>query len=707
MSARPWDKEPGSTHEAARLEELSDYRILDTPPEPAFDRLTRMAAQRFSMPIALISLVDDKRQWFKSRYGIDAKETPRNIAFCAHAIQQEGVFVVHDTTKDPRFSQNPLVTSPPDIRFYAGAPLTTRQGYNLGTLCVIDRVPHPEFSEEEQKELAELAAIAVDEMELRVSLDTMKEDLKALQAAEAALKAERMKSESIMQDKAEFIANISHELRTPLNGILGMAYLMQDTPLDKQQREYLDTINHTAKNLLLIVNDVLDLSKIEAGELIIEKTAADIKTNFIQTIKMLQPLAQKRGTTLNFTVTPHIPPQVVCDLGRFSQIITNLVGNAVKFTENGQIDASLHYQPEKNCIYCEVQDTGIGIPEHRQNSIFEKFIQGDVAITHKYGGTGLGLAITKQLVTMQKGEIGFESQENVGSLFWFTLPITLPSDAPLPAPGTQSPNHADRLVPTANARLLVAEDHPVNRLFILALLQKMGFSHIDVAENGIEVMALMEKAGDQSYDAIFMDCRMPQQDGYQTTRLIRAREKASGAAKHVPIIAMTADALSGDREACFQAGMDEYQSKPLQPEKLKQLLGRWFTFTEQVEFSLMPQTEPGLPPLDWQRVSMIANTHDEKVEIMNLFFDMAQDFIAVMETSKRHDEFIHWRNAAHSLKGSAGNMGMTTLEKLCDQAEKAASLTYSQRTTLLQHISDELKRITIHTRHHLSQNPKM
>ena len=698
MPSVSWKPAPLPENEPERLAELVNYHILDTPTEIVFDRLTRMAARRFDMPIALVSLVDKDRQWFKSRYGLDATETPRDLAFCAHVILQDDVMVVHDTTADPRFAGNPLVTGKPDIRFYAGAPLTTSNGYKLGTVCVIDRVPHPEFSEEHKKELAELAAIAVDEMELRLAVKKMRDDLQSLDEARRGLEQAREKAEHATQEKSQFIANISHELRTPMNGILGMAYLLADTSLDKTQRDYIETINHSARNLLLLINDVLDMSKIDAKELILEKTPFDIKTGFAQTVNLLKPLALNKGIALVCTADSALPANVIGDPGRFSQIITNLVGNAVKFTEEGKVEASLRYDAASQTVCCEITDTGIGIPENKREAIFEKFVQGDVSITQKYGGTGLGLTITKQLVTMLGGEIGFDSKEREGSRFWFTLPVTLPDYK------AGQNRHAAASAPEAGyidvrgARVLIAEDHPVNQIFLVALLKKFGFTAVDVAENGLEAM---ERMRNNAYDVVFMDCKMPGQDGYATTRQIRERERLSETYAHIPIIAMTANALSGDREVCFEAGMDEYLSKPLQPDQLKEALKRWFTFPSGANIAPLARAhvKNAMPPMDFGRLDIVAETDGDKAELMALFFRLAGEFAGTMENSRRSEEFVQWKNAAHGLKGSSANMGMAGLVELRRQAEKAHVLTYDQRTLLLARIRDEIA----HIRHYFSQ----
>ena len=678
-------KPPQPENEQERLAELRAYEILDTEAEAAFDRLTQMAARHFGMPIALVSLVDHDRQWFKSHLGLDALETSRDLAFCAYAILQNEVMVVPDACADPRFAENPLVTGNPDIRFYAGAPLTTKNGHNMGTLCLIDRVPHPVFTEEQKKELADLASIAIDEMELRLSLKWAKQDIHALEDAQK-------RAEQSTHEKSQFVATISHELRTPMNGILGMAYLLNDTPLDALKREYVDTINHSAQNLLLLINDVLDLSKIEAGELMLDKAPFDIKNCFLQTLKLLTPLAGKKGNTLLPCIHSTIPEIVIGDQGRFAQIVTNLVGNAVKFTENGKVEAGLLYSPNDHSIHCEIIDTGIGIPANNHAMIFEGFTQGDPTITQKYGGTGLGLAITKHLVIMLGGEIGFESQEKIGSRFWFKLPVLLPNAPALCASNEISSDAQTGRINVCRARVLIAEDHPINQMFLIALLKKFGFIQIDVAENGIKAIEKIQH-NKTPYDVIFMDCKMPEQDGYQTTKIIRAQEHQERNTSPIPIIAMTANALAGDREACFDVGMNDYISKPLQPEKLKETLKTWFVFDGNKHEAHAPAAPNTLPPINLARLDMVADTEQEKATILSIFFTLAGGIISAMEEAKRSEDFLRWKDAAHSLKGSAANLGMGDLEKLCGLSEQASYLTCDQRSVLLRRIENEIGRV--------------
>ena len=690
MQKAAWEIAKMPDNEEERLAELINYEVLDTPKETVFDRLTRMASESFDVPIALISLVDRERQWFKSSHGLAAKETARDVAFCSHTILQDEVTVVPDATNDPRFALNPLVQNEPTVRFYAGAPLVTPKGYKLGTICLIDNKPRHDFTEKNKQELKDLAAIVIDELELRVAMKKVREDIEKLNIAKKELEKERERTEQTMQEKSHFIATISHELRTPMNGILGMAYLLGDTNLDDTQKEYIATINHSASNLMLLINDVLDLSKIEAHELILEKIPFNIKDYFIQNIKLLTPLSVKKGIELVYEIDSSLPDIIINDPGRFSQIITNLVGNAIKFTEIGKVTARIGYNSIDNNIYCEVIDTGIGIPENKRGKIFEKFIQGDPTITRKYGGTGLGLTITKQLVVMLGGDIDFETHDNKGTRFWFTIPATLPEDEQYEESTTKILEAKTIRKDAGKCKILIAEDNPINHLFLSKLLKKFGFYNIDIAENGNQALQFIEN-NPSGYDAIFMDCMMPEKDGYQTTREIRKKEQSQGF-EHALIIAMTANAMFGDREACFNAGMDEYLSKPLEPEQLKEILQQWFVLPSQTANGLK-NNKNSSPPFSLERLKMVAETKQEKQAIFELFFAIEKETLEKMKLSRRDKEFNDWKNAAHCLKGSAANLGMTSLLNKLEQAENAKNASYDDRTVLLNEITREVEYI--------------
>jgi signal transduction histidine kinase len=399
-----------SYREAERLSALFDYEVLDTEPEEAFERLSALAADMFEAPIALVSLVDEERQWFKSRVGLEPPSTPRSVSFCTHAIEggAGSAFVVEDATRDPRFRDNPLVTGRPHIRFYAGAVLTNPNGYNLGTICVIDTKPRPTPDGAQLARLQKLAKVVVDELELR----------RAVRELEAA----RSKLEDALKVKSEFLANMSHELRTPLTAILGFASLMQVRHhLEPEPKRFVERIEAASRRLLATINDVLDFSKLEAGHLEIRPQATDIRALVGSVAGLLEQGAAAKGLSLRLEIGSDVPAKIMIDPERIAQVMTNLIGNAVKFTDTGSVAATLGYDAAKR-LTVRVTDTGPGISSEQRSALFRRFSQVDGSSARKHGGTGLGLAITKGIVEAMGGQIGLESQLGVGSTFWCATP---------------------------------------------------------------------------------------------------------------------------------------------------------------------------------------------------------------------------------------------------------------------------------------------
>lgn len=772
----------------ARLAILKEYEIMDTPAEAQFDDLTQLASEICGAPVGLISLLNDEKQWFKSKIGTDASESPLEHAFCRYAIRSSDVFQIPDTTADANFRDNPLVVGAPYIRFYAGAPLVAPDGTVFGTLCVVDTKPRElnGFQKNALTILAKQVVIALEqrkqalraarerEREFEIATNAasvgiwewiiatgefrlsamerqilglthvgpkfglkdfeaivFRDDFKALQETlqrclrgeaeyntefriirngeirwitgrgtvirdsegqpvrmvganmditairKSAFEREEMRMResaaiSASRLKTEFLANMSHEIRTPLNGIVGLANLLLDENLSHGQLHFAESIKKLSNALLLLINDILDVTKIEAGKLELENGPFSLSEMIVDIEQCYAPLAREKN--IEFQVRAQIPsaPYYLGDMGRIRQIFNNLIGNALKFTSHGRVSIDIiesYVGPESSMFEVRVSDTGIGIKPAAIKNLFQNFTQADASTARKFGGTGLGLAICKRLVKMMGGNITVESHEGRGSAFTFKIPLVHAQAQHMETLRKRETPAVHPLTPDQRRdfRILIAEDNPVNQEVALRMLEKAGYKG-DVVANGYEVMTALRAF---NYDLVLMDCQMPEMDGYEASFAIRQW------GYQIPIVALTANAFKEDRDKCLKAGMSDYLSKPIHFDDLISTIDRWLSPTDTqapaptAETKAAPRSDKLYVDVEiLERLKFLDKEGTEKIipKLIRMYFDQAPQKISELRGAVSLEP-QKVKKMAHAFKSSSANLGAREIVSLLQRIE--------------------------------------
>ncbi len=636
-------------NEAARLEALYSYDILDSVVEKEFDDLAQLVSDICDTPIALISFVDAERLWCKSSIGLNITEIDRNTSFSAHSLLDEGIFEVEDAFKDERFWDNPLVTGAPYIRFYAGAPLTTSSGYALGALCIISNKPN-KLTSWQRNTLKVLSNEVMSRLELRKSKQI----------------------EHTAQLSSFLASSVSHETKMPISGVLGLVDLLLKTPLNEKQKHYIKAIKHSGESLLHIADDIMDLSTVAAGKQIIKQKPFDLTVVIQDLIDRYTPLAEKKHIELRNEIAP-AKHNYIGDPQRLQQVLANLLSNAIKFTDQGRVVLRMKELSRNNAqaqLRFSVIDTGTGLSEKQQSQIFQRVQQVNNGLPSHFATAGIGLSVCKQLLELMQGDIGIRSEPGKGSNFWFTLPLEVTKK-----PSAEHEKLATNAI-SFKGTVLVAENNKVNQIVAKGVLEKLGFT-VEIAENGAVALTRLR---DQFFDLVFMDCHMPVISGFEAAKTIRSPNTLVQNPT-IPIIAMSANAKKEEQKICVDLGINEFIPKPLTQDTLSTVLIKY----------LQPENSPQGDPQDnkEKEMSSILHSHDvfnrnavkalrlnqNHLDIMlRTFLETTPQEINLLSQAMIANDVESIRLAAHSIKDSAKRLGGEQIAALAEFIENNADL---------------------------------
>lgn len=796
------------TEEIERIQTLLSYGILDSSPEEEYQGLAQLIAAICDVPVAVISMLDENRQWNKARVGMEMKQLPKNETICQYTLLQDEILEITDALKDDRFKENFLVNTENGLRFYAGIALQAPNGHNIGTVCVADTKPR-ELTASQKDSLKLLSKQVMSLLEARKKNKNLSEELEIIlnqkiketeeklflkeneyqhllesikrsnsvvefssegfvlssnsifesfigyskkellgmhhsqlvdpvggvknekfwqalengdykagrfkrikkggeevwmQAtynpvrfqdgrihkvlkiaqditmeieAEKSMKLAKEAAESLNLQKDNFIANMSHEIRTPIHAVLGFTELLLEQESDVQKLTYLKSVKTAGDNLMFIINDILDLSKIEAG--IIQMHAANFRLKQVveNVFSILHLKAKQKQLKLTYSISSEVPEYIVGDSNRLSQVLLNLLGNALKFTLKGQVELKIDLkglEAEKFLIQFTVIDTGMGIAQDKLEKIFQRFSQADESISRTYGGTGLGLNISRQLVEHQNGSIKVESREGEGSIFSFEIPYpkgSLPEDHKLV--------EEEEKIDAVTGRILLCEDNELNQRLIEAILKERQFT-VDVAGDGGTGIELFRK---NEYDLVLMDLQMPRLDGIETTQIIRQELKSV-----VPVVALTANFMNSERARCLKEGMNDYLSKPFKKEELFEMINRWIMRYRQDKQTIPSNQHDSIISLEHLE-QMSGGNEEFQQEMIALFLENSEISLLQMRDHFKNEDWKQVNLLAHKLKGSFGVL-KADLEVLHQMEESQDPVKLKEHLLALEHQINEI-----------------